>query len=240
MDQNEKIRSTETLTGQFASKVFQTKKLYISWRYPGKGPTAFSGLYPSLILVPAGLRLADEREWKLRASKGILDGIYSACICLPCIMRSPWQQAHVSMCYMERDCTLSGESDHVPLPSWMLDWAPPWVSLLFHMLGMQKNVWDGHPDFRNIIDPVGDMWEWNLLQRQWARMGPIRNWGWGAFPAFTWLLHLAGSEGLEMKGWPRRWPSLFCFKKCDLWRCWYPMKPQNKNLKLLSPELSVL
>ena len=59
---DEKIRSTETLTEQFASKVFQTKKLYISWRYPGKGPTAFSALYPSLILAPAGLWLADERE----------------------------------------------------------------------------------------------------------------------------------------------------------------------------------
>lgn len=138
MDQNEKIRSTETLTGRFASKVFQTKKLYISWRYPGKGPTAFSALYPSLILVPAGLRLADEREWKLRPSKGILDGIYSACICLPCIMRSPWQQVHVSMCYMERDCTLSGESDHVPLPSWMLDWAPPWVSPIPYVRHAEK------------------------------------------------------------------------------------------------------
>lgn len=211
-------------------KSSKPKKLYISWRHPGKGPTAFSALYPSLILAPAGLRLADEREWKLRASKGILDGIYSACICLPCIMRSPWQQAHVSMCYMERDCTLLGESDHVPLPSWMLDWALPWVSLLsFHMLGMQRNVWGQHPNFWKHHRP-----RWRHVGMEFAPAavgmpGDDQKLRLSTFPVFTWLLHLAVSEGLEMKGWPRHWPALFCFKKCDLWRCWYQWNPRIRT-----------
>ncbi|EDM10510.1 rCG55178 [Rattus norvegicus] len=56
--------------GSLPVKSSKSKKLYISWRYPGKGPTAFSALYPSLILAPAGLRLADERGMKAVGLQG--------------------------------------------------------------------------------------------------------------------------------------------------------------------------
>lgn len=44
-----------------ATQSSKPKRLCINWRCPGRGPAAFWGLYPSLILAPAGLWL---QWWK--------------------------------------------------------------------------------------------------------------------------------------------------------------------------------
>lgn len=102
---------------------------------PWKGT---SSLLSSLPITNSGSSWTLARVMKGTESSGLSKHFwwsYSGCIYSPCIMGFPWQQAHVSGCYIWRGCIvqspLSGKSDHVPLPSSLSEWAPPIVSPLF-------------------------------------------------------------------------------------------------------------
>ena len=61
---------------------------------------------------------------------------------------------------MEKDSTLSGESDHVPLPSWVLEWVPPGVGFpSSKMMVIQKDIWGQHPN------------SWNHHRSHWRHVG---------------------------------------------------------------------
>lgn len=119
-------------------KSSKPKRLYINRRFPGRGPAAFWALYPSLILAPAGLRVWWWKGLNAVASASILDGIYSVCIYSSCVMGFPWQQC-MFQCVacggaLPYSLPLSGKSDHVSLPSYLSEWAPPGASLSFHVI----------------------------------------------------------------------------------------------------------
>lgn len=68
MDQNEKMRSTETLTGQLASKVFQTQEALHKLEVPWKGPNS---LFSSLPITNSGSSWAPAGWWNGMKAAGL-------------------------------------------------------------------------------------------------------------------------------------------------------------------------
>lgn len=68
MDQNEKTRSTETLTGQLASKVFQTQEALHKLEAPWKGTNS---LFSSLPITNSGSSWTPACWWKGMKTAGL-------------------------------------------------------------------------------------------------------------------------------------------------------------------------
>lgn len=68
MDQNEKMRSTETLTGQLANKVFQTQEALHKLEVPWKGTNS---LFSSLPITNSGSSWTPACWWKGMKATGL-------------------------------------------------------------------------------------------------------------------------------------------------------------------------